>query len=247
MRRLQPRSGGVAAQPVGATEHHAMPCDVPSRRGQVRQHEEAVHRRRRLPAEAVGSNRGRQALLSIVTPKGLFERRQLGLDLDHQQRPAGSMPGEDVDRSSLPAHRKCHLRRRFPTEVGQQARHPTDDRGVALVHQSIDLAAAPSNHDNDLGVERPAVPPELLDVAHAPALGARDVVLRQAGRQCYVDLPPAEAMSQCAQNSTDPLVIHARMVTSAAYRTLMESKRTGEFDAALLNGRNYPPLRTQGD
>ena len=61
-----------------------------------------------LPPQAL-RDLGRQPALSIERPQQLAHVDNLSLDLDHQERPVGGMPGKQVDEPALAIDRERDL------------------------------------------------------------------------------------------------------------------------------------------
>jgi hypothetical protein len=110
---------------------------------------------------------------------------------------------------------------------------------MTLVQQPIDLSSTPADRDHEVGVQRGGVSLELAHVAHPATLPARYIVLCQAGSVSDIPLSPAQAMPQRPQDPSDSLLVHERMLTTAASRSLISDAQTPGTDA---QGR-YPQAR----
>ena len=76
----------TAAFPIGYTRRNVAMLLDPTTRGPVLRQHEKPHDHGRIPAEAFARDPRRKADLRVVATKRLLDRRDLGLELDHQER-----------------------------------------------------------------------------------------------------------------------------------------------------------------
>jgi hypothetical protein len=106
-----------------------------------------------LPSEPLGRNPPRKPHLLVVLPQRPLNGHHLGFDLHDQQRTCRLVPGEQVDRAALSVHRVRNLGPGDPTGSFEELGDPTDKRRVAFIHQAVEVAATPSEGDDQLRVE----------------------------------------------------------------------------------------------
>lgn len=202
---------------VGTREDAVVPCDAIAGTRGVRQHEQASHVRR-PPPESLSGDTGREPGLDIVPTKCLLDRVQRSLHLDDEQGSRWSVPSEHVDRASLGVHGEAHLRLDLPTEPRQPERHVTNQGSVPLVEQPVDFPAAPSQGDDQFGVEglRDRSKASKRHRIEPAALRARHRVLGEVGALGDVRLPPAEAMAECSKPAPSSDVIHSAIFANRA-------------------------------
>jgi hypothetical protein len=88
-----------------------------------------------------------------VSAERFLNRRQLGLQLDHEKSSSGGMPREEIDRSTLTKDRERDFRHHLPPVGGQRPAHSLPESGVALVEQPVQPATAPSDKKYQLRVQ----------------------------------------------------------------------------------------------
>ena len=211
---------------VGTVEHGTVARDSSSRGREVREHQKAS-RSRGVPAEPFGGDPRRKPQLRIVYAQRLLDRGELRFDFDDEQRARRSVPGKDVDRASLSIHRKGNLRASLPAERLQDLRGSTDQGGMGLVHQPVELTSAPSNDEEHLCVEG------LCDLTEAPdrhcryaaAFQARDHVLACPGLVREVLLSPPAAMTECSDPAAGAQVVHRGSLVEAAQPALIGRRK----------------------
>ena len=97
-------------------QHAAMAHDLAPSRGGVRHREEAG-RGGRGGVEPLPADLTREADLLVEPAQRRFDRGQLSLHFDHEQRGGRSMKAEDVDRAELAEDVAGHLDRVIPAET----------------------------------------------------------------------------------------------------------------------------------
>jgi hypothetical protein len=110
------------------------------------QHDQGAHPRR-MPTEALGGDPAGQPHLYVERPEQPVQRTELRLDLHHQERPTGPVPGEDIDGATLTVLSEADLYLRLPTPVAQELERLTTQPRVTLVEQPIHSRAVPERSD----------------------------------------------------------------------------------------------------
>jgi hypothetical protein len=116
--------------------------------------DEEARRGRGSPTDALSRNLAREANLFVVTPESLLDRRQLGLDLDHEERARGAVKAEHVDGPAFAIDSVGDLDPRFPAVPPKKADHRADHPGVTIIKGSVECAAAPADFDLTSSIER---------------------------------------------------------------------------------------------
>lgn len=190
-------------------QDQVVPSNVPAWSRLVGEHQQPGEVRR-PPPEALGDDLRCQPNLRVVTPQRLLDRRDLRLDLDHEQRSARGVPCHQVDRPALAEDGKGHLGPRLPAERFQATRDSADERRMTLVHQPVQLAGAEPQLHAQLGAERPRMSSQSphRHVLDPPAFDQRDDVLADPRPVGDVLLAPGQAMPKHPEASPQPDVVH---------------------------------------
>ena len=142
----------------------------------------------------------------------------LGLHLDDEERAAGGVPGENVDGATLAELRIAHLRKDGPPAGDQLLAHTADDLRMALVEQSVEIAASPSDHHERVRIERSEDPPEDA-VSHAgqsTCFQLRDQLLTDARPLGDVDLAKSLPDADRTNRPANRDVVHRRIMATSA-------------------------------
>jgi hypothetical protein len=171
------------------------------------------------PPEAFASEAGRKAPFHIVLADGLFDRRDVCFHLDNEQARRWRMPREKVDRTSLSIDSERHFDLRHPTASLQERGDSTDEHGMTLVKQAVELTTAPSDDLDQVRVEDGEDPCDRghCQVVDLAALEARDLALTDPSPPRDVDLAPAQAMSQGSGDAAEAKVAHPMIVAHDAH------------------------------
>jgi hypothetical protein len=159
----------------------------------------------RVPIALSGDPR-REPHLAIDNSQQFMNVHQLGLHLDNQQRPAGSIPGENVYPASFGADRKRHLWRYIPAPGRKELDDGTGKRGMALVQEPVQFAATPSRDDIDANVQCASEATERVE-RHAANTAALEIRNHRSRYTCSIGdihLPPSLTNSdrpKCRTNS----------------------------------------------
>jgi len=151
-----------------------------------------------------------QPALHVEAPQCLLDRHELGFDLDHEQRPVGPAIREDVNRSPLAVDRERDLRVHVPSATRDGRRSGRTERGVALVHQPVEVARSPPDAGFVARVERRehrAQRPHRERVEPA-TLDPRDRRLVDAGLARDIELAEVSPPANRAEGRSHPLVVH---------------------------------------
>lgn len=73
------------------------------------------------------------------------------------------MPREKVDRPAFAEHGVRNLGLDHPSELGEQAGQPLAQLRVPAIDKAVDIAAAPPNVQDQLGIEHGEEAPEATD------------------------------------------------------------------------------------
>lgn len=176
----------------------------------------------RLPASPL-RDVDREPDLPIESVERRLRIRDHRLHLHDEQRPGARVKREDVDRAAFTPDRERHLDLHDPTETSKTANDQLDDTGMTLVHQAVELFAAPAQPDVEIGAEcgggsnqsadRDAVDPAAIDQGD---LGSRETrILRD------IHLTTLEANSQGLELSAESESIHPVMVTCGSSLALI--------------------------
>ena len=199
--------------------------------------------RRRSPAPVARDAR-RQPGVSV-------QRREHGLDvdegrlqLDHEQRSRGRMPGEPVDHATFPIDRVRHLGDGDPVvQRPEQPGHDLVERGMSRIDQLVRVHAAPAQLHLERGIESAGMSVEVLDrrTACLAGLVAADRGCRHAApsRDIHKPLPSLDA--DRAESSAEADQVHAPIVADAAYRGLTR----GRPGRGLRLGHQHQPAPTR--
>jgi len=81
---------------------------------------------------------------------------------------------------------------------------------MALIEQPVEIAAAPSEEDDEVGSHgvRESLEGVELDATNTATLGERYLILADAGVSARVLLAPAESMAERSQPPPDPHAVH---------------------------------------
>lgn len=160
---------------------------------------------------ARGGDLGSQPDLPIEGPKHLRDIDDLGLELDNEEGASPGMPGEGVDHASFAVDRERHLRRELPvTNPREPSGEGLMERGMARVHDPIELAAAPAKGVVGPGVERQRGGHDLRhrQAIREAALDPRDVGFRHARARRQLGLRPTDADPQRSKRGPEPMGVH---------------------------------------
>lgn len=149
----------------------------------------------------------RRALRSNVASVAV---RDHGLDLGHEERQRGLVPGEDVYGPALAVNPERHLGANVPARIPEQAGHQLDEAGVVLVQQSIKSLALPAQANVDTSPESSGNPRKHLEreATAEASFDPRNDRLADAGGRAEVDLALAAAHAQCPDASTEADHVH---------------------------------------
>lgn len=136
--------------------------------------------------------------LDVETADRVVDGRQLGLDLDDDTDRAGRLKRKDVDRSTLAELGERDLDLDQPAEADQLVCCLTDKQRVALVQQTIDLAAPPRNHRVKARVDGCECRAERAnrERGEVTALDQRNGLLREPGRGGEIGLAQVFATAE---------------------------------------------------
>ncbi|MEA2675183.1 MAG: hypothetical protein QOI92_2375 [Chloroflexota bacterium] len=164
-------------------------------------------------------NHLRQPLLSAQRPKHLAHVDDLGLDLDDQEGAAGMMPGEDVHESTLASMVERHLGPSFPPEPAQCPNHGLDERGVLGSREPMKIAVARPRREVHADPEHLRYPTDRADRQRIElaTLQPGDRHRRDDRQSSDIHLSEAAANAHRAEDRSDPVVEHDRMVRTGAY------------------------------
>ena len=159
-----------------------------------------------IPRKPFARDPGPEADLDVVPPKGLFDRRQLGLELDHQERSRCLVPRQYVDRPAFPVHGVRHLGLDDPASVQEPPDYCLGERCVTRVEQVIERSATPSDEDNDIRIEytEQSAKSSQRHGLDAAALEERNLILTAPRAHGDVRLAHAEPLPQDSRDPTDP-------------------------------------------
>ena len=190
----------------------------------ARSNDDPTRDSKRIPTAALDDLPGKSDL-PIERPDEFVDVRDVGLELDDQQRSVAGVPGDDVDHAALRVDREgdfggeLPLRQRFP-EPGSDR---VVQRGVPSIEESIEVASPPSSKevdpniecvgDDPHGPERQGVEMAALDTGHGR--------VRNAGTRREITLPPAPALPDRSDGRAQPRVIHSRSVGGIALLALI--------------------------
>jgi len=185
--------------------------DAPPGCALVRQDEEARHALG-LPAEAFERDLRSEAQFRVVASQRLFNRSQLGLDLDDEEGGRRLVEREEVDRPTLTVFGVGNLRDHLPPEVAQQPRRLLAEARVRPVEEPVNLAAPPAHEQDELCIEYRNQPPEPADgdPFDPAALDARNQVLARTGTLTHLALRKPEPVSQDSDGPSEAKIVHRR-------------------------------------
>ena len=246
--RIGPRAGPVVPPRIsGHTDRAAIGRDGSRSHGPiptaVRRERCAEHRGVLRDATAVGSAAGdddperdtrqwlaarnpasfdrdldREPALPVGRAEEFVHIRDVGFELDDQQRPQARVPREDVDDTAFAVDREGHLRRRDPLrQVAERSGNRFVEARVPGVQQPVEVAGSPSPDDVDPDVERGGDGTEAIkrERAEVPALDPRNRCLADPRPKCEFGLAPSPPNPHESDRAAEPLVAHPPSVTSA--------------------------------
>ncbi len=153
--------------------------------------------------------------LSIEPMERRLRIRDDRLHFDHQQRARARVKREDIDRATFSPDRERDFDLDRPSEASKTTDDQLHDRGVALVHEPVQLLSAPPQPDveicseccgsSDHGAHRDAIDPAAID--------QRDLGSREARVNRDVGLATLEANPEGSELTAESKSIHSRMVT----------------------------------
>jgi hypothetical protein len=114
-----------------------------------------------------------EASLAIEPMQGRLRVSDDGFDLDDEQRAEYRMERQHVDRAPLTPDRELDLDLHRPAESRESPDQCVDQRRVRFVEQAIELLAAPSEAQVQVGAERTGRPNERAN-GHAVDLAPID-------------------------------------------------------------------------
>jgi len=106
----------------------------------------------RLPPE-VAHDRGREAPVSIQRPDEALDVHDLRPQLDDEQRPAGRVPGEEVDDSAFAPDGERALRNDVPAGRGEDPGHQRVHDRVTRVQEVVEIRAGPPKDRVDVSAQ----------------------------------------------------------------------------------------------
>jgi hypothetical protein len=130
-----------------------MACNRPTHCPVFRKHEQSSNKKR-APAEALGSNHAREPDLDVEWPQESFDRSELALNFDDQQRPRRRVPSEDVYRSAIAKPGKCHFELNSPAKVNENGGDGAYEKGVSFVEEAVDSCSIPLSPEPKRRVHR---------------------------------------------------------------------------------------------
>jgi hypothetical protein len=102
----------------------------------------------------ISPDQRRQTSLPIRSANQFLHVDDFRLDFDHEQRPAGRVPRQQIDYPSLASNSEGDLRDHLPTEGAKQPRKLLGQRCVSGIEQAIKLAPSPASNEVDSDVKR---------------------------------------------------------------------------------------------
>jgi len=138
MREGRPKDVGVGADAVAGCRRLA-------------NHQQATGDPRR-PAALLADASG-ESDLPIERPDHGLDVRDDGLHLDHEERGARCVPGENVDRAALAVPAEGDLDRDDPAQLVEQSDDLVDERRVRGIEQPIQALAVPPNANVEIGAQ----------------------------------------------------------------------------------------------
>lgn len=164
----------------------------------------------RLPAVGFPRHDGDNPRLHVEDPKRLLKPRDLGLDLDYQERLAVTAPREHIDGPAFPKAIERLLAPHVPAGSGQQLNRPVLEQGVPPVEEPVEFGAAPPRRKRDVGVEGLGHPAIRVDRQRAEpaAFEVGNRLLRDAGADGDVSLPQTQFDPDRAEGVPDADPIH---------------------------------------
>jgi hypothetical protein len=125
--------------------------DLAPNRPVLWQHEQARDERC-IPAETLAGDGRREPRLRIMAAERFLDRGQLGLHLHDEQGPRSRVERQGVDRAAFAEGGERDLGLRAPTWTVELRHEASSKCRVPPIQQTVDLTAAPSNADHDVGV-----------------------------------------------------------------------------------------------
>jgi hypothetical protein len=171
-----------------------------------------------IPSEALSGDPGSEANFRVVSSQRLLDRRELGLELDYQERARRFVPGKQVDRAAFAIDRIRHFRLDRPASFHESFDHCLSQRCVPSIEQVVERSTSPSDDDNDLRVkhtEETAETPQRHAFDPA-AFQERDFVLTARGLACDVLLAQPESLAEDTRDPSDSEVVHGPTMASGA-------------------------------
>jgi len=183
-----------------------------------------------LPPPLAGELR-RQAPIAIDGCNQCLDIDELGLQLNHQQRPARRMECEDVDDTSLAVDRERRLRGQEPARVREGTGDRFVHRRMARGDHPIEISASPSGDVLEADFERGSDAKQRVDrkAAHMAALDPRDGGAGYPGAQRHIGLTPSMPQTNRPEYRSQSKRIHRAMMASgalsAAYQAVAQGTR----------------------
>ena len=162
-----------------------------------------------IPAEVAPDPR-REAALAIERPEQLAHVDDLGLELDHEQRPPRRMPAEKIDHATLAIDRERDLGPELPAIKPEPSHHGVAELAVALAQESVRRCTPPSSAQVDPNLECACYPSERAQrrARQVPPFDPRDGDIRHASHGCDVPLPHAPPHANGSKHAAKTQVIH---------------------------------------
>jgi hypothetical protein len=172
-----------------------------------------------LPLEAFPGDPWPEPHLFVVAAKCLFDRGELSLHLDYEQRSGRTVKGENVNRSALSEDRVGDLDLRIPAVPPERFDNGPDHQGMPFIECPVKVAATPADIEFASRVERSQDSSKLgeRDGVEMPSLDGGDRRLRDIRTTRQVDLAPAASSAQCPDDQPDAPVFHPLILPDGAY------------------------------
>jgi hypothetical protein len=143
----------LPTQRIGSIEDCGVAGNLSPRSAVTRQHEEPGYDVD-SPLEAILCDRPSESDLLVVLSQRGFDRAELGLHLTDEEVSGRLLERHHVHGAALTEVRVADLGRHLPAVARKPIANRPDKRSMPLIDQTVELAAAPAEQDEDVGIER---------------------------------------------------------------------------------------------
>lgn len=195
---------GADLSPQGAViRHYQQPADVTG-----------------VPGKTLLGDGRRETDLLVNLSERLLDCRDVGLQLDYQERLCGWQKRQHVDRPALAVNVVGNLDSSLPAGSIEDFRDSCRERRMIRVEQAVELAGPPAHLEHEAGIQRGQDLAQDGYGGEMTALGVRDCCLGTARGVAELDLTPASATAQNTHDATHALVVHQSSMMSPTYQAL---------------------------